>query len=312
MTVEFFDGGTDLPPPDGSGQPPPDQDRPKESAAERSAAALDGADQTDENSWLDDDIERAYQQALQVVESVEWEVGLASGDSVPSRQAAEGEFGAADSTGLPPPAGLTVPMPNEKTDDRAASDGVLPRVVDINDAQQQPRVIPEQVIEAALFVGGTRLTIKKLCLLLRGEFDQDFVETAIDVLGARYADENRPYEIVFGEGGYSLVLRPEFDRVRERTFGVGPKEVKLSQEALEVLALVAYRQPISSQDVERAGKHKPGGVLRQLLRRQLIAIQRGDEAPSQVKYRTTPRFLEVFGLRNLDELPQSDDDFDFK
>ena len=58
-------------------------------------------------------------------------------------------------------------------------------------------------------------------------------------------------------------------------FGLGPREVKLSQEALEVLALVAYRQPITTQEIEELGKARPSGVLRQLLRRELIAIEVG-------------------------------------
>jgi len=103
-----------------------------------------------------------------------------------------------------------------------------------------PRVTPSQIIEAALFVGGTSLTIKRLCALLKGEFDQHFVEDTIDGLNKLYAAENRPYEIRFGTGGYRMELRDSFEAVRNRVFGFGPKEVKLNQDALEVLSLVAY------------------------------------------------------------------------
>ena len=87
---------------------------------------------------------------------------------------------------------------------------------------------------------------------------------------------------------------------------------KLSQEALEVLSLVAYRQPISRGQLERAGKTNPAATVRQLVRRELIAIERNTNSPQEVNYRTTPRFLQVFGLKDLEELPQSDDDFSFK
>ena len=87
----------------------------------------------------------------------------------------------------------------------------------------------EQVLEAALFVGGTPLTSKKLCALFRSEFDQDFIEALIDSLNCAYALEQRPYEIRFGEGGYRMVLREAYDDVRSRVFGHGPREVTLSQ-----------------------------------------------------------------------------------
>src|SRR5690606_26748465 len=98
--------------------------------------------------------------------------------------------------------------------------------------------------------------------------------------------------IDFGEGGYRLVLRPEFEPVRDAVFGAGPKDVKLSQDVLEVLAFVAYRQPTTLEDLQAAGKEKAGGLLRQLLRRELVSLKRDQEGI--VSYTTTPRFLDVF------------------
>ncbi|MFN0054467.1 MAG: SMC-Scp complex subunit ScpB [Planctomycetales bacterium] len=168
-------------------------------------------------------------------------------------------------------------------------------------------VTPVQIIEAALFVGGAPLTAKKLCGLLRGSFDASFVEQTIDDLNARYHADARPYEIRLGDGGYRLELRAEFEKLRHRVYGSGPREVKLSQEVLEVLALVAYRQPLSQQEVESHGKANAGNLLRQLLRRDLVAIQRGEGGRKDIKYVTTPRFLALFGLGSLEELPRPDD-----
>mgnify|MGYP002396995640 CR=1 FL=1 len=95
--------------------------------------------------------------------------------------------------------------------------------------------------------------------------------------------------------------------MRNRVFGLGPKEVRLSQEALEVLSLVAYQQPISRQQLEQFGKPNATGMLRQLLRRELIAIERGNNPRRDITYRTTPRFLEVFGVTAIDDLPQPDE-----
>ncbi len=166
---------------------------------------------------------------------------------------------------------------------------------------------PARIIEAALFVGGMPLTIKRLSGVLRDEFDRDFIERSIDELNLRYDDENRPYEIRLDEGGYRMVLRPEFENVRNKSYGFGPKEVRLSQEALEVLALVAYRQPITKEDIEQSGKPNPNGVLRQLLRREIIGLERNGKSAKDVTYHTTPRFLQIFGLGDLSELPRSED-----
>jgi segregation and condensation protein B len=75
-----------------------------------------------------------------------------------------------------------------------------------------------------------------------------------------------------------------------------------------VLALVAYRQPATKQEVETLRGADSGALLRQLVRRGLVAVlQRADADRREVAYGTTPRFLELFGLRSLDDLPQTQD-----
>ena len=176
-----------------------------------------------------------------------------------------------------------------------------------HDFSDASRIMPGQIIEAALFVGGAALTTRKLCSLLRDDFDPDFVDGVIDDLNRRYATENRPYEIQFGKGGFRIALRAEFEPVRNRVYGYGPREIKLSQEALEILSLVAYKQPITPSEIEQLDKPNAKGMLRQLLRRELITIERTDSASRDVSYRTSPRFLQVFGLSDLEELPQAED-----
>src|SRR5690606_24746300 len=109
------------------------------------------------------------------------------------------------------------------------------------------------------------------------------------------------------EGGYRMVLRTEFESVRNKNYGFGPKEVRLSQEALEVLALIAYRQPITREQIELIGKANPNGVLRQLLRREIIGLKRTGKTAKDVTYHTTARFLQIFGIADLDELPHAED-----
>ncbi|QDT45935.1 hypothetical protein Pan241w_60630 [Gimesia alba] len=173
-------------------------------------------------------------------------------------------------------------------------------------SKREARIPPRQIIEAALFVGGNPLTTKKLCSLLNDEYSSSYVDDLLDDLNRQYNDEARPYEIRMEEGGYRLILRYDFERIRNRVYGFGPKEIKLSQDALEVLALVAYHQPITKDAIVEAGKDKAAGILRQLLRRELIAIEREEDKKAEVRYITTARFLQVFGLGNVEELPYSE------
>jgi segregation and condensation protein B len=165
-----------------------------------------------------------------------------------------------------------------------------------------------QVLEALLFVGGRPLTGRHLAELLGGSHTHEQVDSILDELNQRYLQEGRPYQIQLTEGGYRLLLRPEFEAVRSRVYGQGPKEVKLTQDALELLAYVAYQQPVTLEQAEETGKANVSGLLRQLLRRELISLQRSPETDT---YHTTPRFLELFSLSSLDDLPQLMD-FDLK
>ncbi|QDU80588.1 hypothetical protein Pla110_23190 [Polystyrenella longa] len=166
-----------------------------------------------------------------------------------------------------------------------------------------PRLTPKEILEAALFVGGTKLTLKALRKLLNNDFDSDYIENCIRELNDLYESEERPYLIQTSEEGYKMQLKPEFESVRRKVFGYGPREVKLSQDALEILSLVAYRQPISRGEVDKLSKRKASGTLNQLLRRELISLHRDPES-REVSYRTESRFLEIFGLANLEDLPR--------
>ncbi len=241
-----------------------------------------------------DEIEKMYQQALDTLETVEQEIGF----SLPEEE--QQQSGREQDEQLP-----TTDLSEADLSEKKTSAEESPPKNNID------RVTPEQILEAALFVGGVSLTTKKLKHLLQESFDSDFIESTIAQLNERYRRENRPYEILFGEGGYRMTLCQKHERVRIRTFGMGPKEVKLSQDALETLAVVAYKQPISKKEIEALGKKKPTGTINQLLRRELIALERNDENPKDVKYLTTPRFLQLFGLKNSSELPTAED-FEFK
>lgn len=238
----------------------------------------------------DEDLESAYRRALEAMETAETAVHRAFGEL----QAPP------DPEDEPAPVAGTIGPSDDPTDERTNAPPTPTPVPD----RAGPRATPLGIIEAALFVGGTELVTKKLVGLLNGEFDADRIAGFVDELNARYQRDGRPYEIQFGEGGYRLALRTEFDEVRNRVFGLGPREVKLSQPALEMLSLVAYRQPIDRETIETHGGKSGMAMVRQLVRRRLVEVVRDDEDDT-ARYRTTDRFLEVFGIAGLDELPRA-------
>jgi segregation and condensation protein B len=162
---------------------------------------------------------------------------------------------------------------------------------------------PEQLVEAMLFVGGHPLTAPVACSAVRG-LTTDRFQAAIDALNRRYREQWRPYTIDPRDDGFVLVVRPTYRNLRERLFG-GPRETRLSQPALDVLSIVAYRQPVGKAEVDAIRGTDSGPVLRQLVRLGLAAVQhRADATGREVRYGTTPRFLQTFGLGSLDELPR--------
>lgn len=165
---------------------------------------------------------------------------------------------------------------------------------------------PERIIEALLFVGGPPLTAERASEAIRGLEPASFHQ-AVEGLNRAYRTQGRPYHVQAQEGGYVLTLRPRFRPVLERLYG-GTREARLSPPAIDVLALVAYRQPASKAEVDSLRGADSGSLLRQLVRRGLVAVvQRGEPDQKEVRYGTTARFLHLFGLKSLDDLPQTQD-----
>jgi segregation and condensation protein B len=175
---------------------------------------------------------------------------------------------------------------------------------EVEAAEAPPPIL--RIIEALLFVGGAPLTVTAACETVRGLTPEAFAQ-AVDALNQEYRRQNRPYAVKWQEGGYVLALRPAYRGVPEKLYGTA-REARLSPAAVDVLALVAYRQPVTRPEVDSLRGADSAGLLRQLVRRGLITIvQRGDASARQVHYGTTPRFLELFGLRDLDDLPRTQD-----
>lgn len=173
-------------------------------------------------------------------------------------------------------------------------------------ASADPPPSLEQLLEAMLFVGGHPLTAEQARTVIRGLSVERFHE-AVDALNRRYRVQRRPYAIEARNGGFVLAVMPRYRSLRDRLFG-GPREARLSPAALDVLAAIAYRQPIGKAELDALRGTDSASPLRQLVRLGLIAVRhRGESGSRDVRYGTTPRFLQLFGLTALDELPRLGD-----
>jgi segregation and condensation protein B len=173
-------------------------------------------------------------------------------------------------------------------------------------------ITPQSIVEAILFVGhptAEPLTSERLAGLMRGVQPAE-VDDLVRELNAEYAASSAPYRIESVGPGYVMALQIDFGPLRD-TFHGRIREARLSQAAIDVLAIVAYHQPVAADEIDRLRGKPSGAILSQLVRRDLLSIERPAEKKSVKKskpqYRTTQRFLELFGLDNLAELPRSHD-----
>lgn len=170
-------------------------------------------------------------------------------------------------------------------------------------------VSPQSIVEAMLFVGNPAnesLTNDRIASFMRGVRPQE-VDGLVVELNTQYETEGCPYRIESHGSGYRMVLCEEFGSIRDRFYGQ-VKAAKLSQQAIDVLAIVAYRQPLTREQVEQMRGRPSGALLSQLVRRQLLQMARPQEKPRSPQYTTTQRFLELFGLESVNDLPRSPDE----
>jgi segregation and condensation protein B len=133
------------------------------------------------------------------------------------------------------------------------------------------------------------------------------VEAALERLRASQEENGSSLTVHEVAGGYVLKTRPEFAAWTNRLFDA-PKAPRLSQPALETLAVIAYRQPIGRAEIEAVRGVAVDGVVATLLERKVIRIAGRSEQPGRpLLYETTPLFLEIFGLKGLEELPNADE-----
>jgi segregation and condensation protein B len=172
-----------------------------------------------------------------------------------------------------------------------------------------------KIIEALLFSAQKPLSIREITEAIRGAEDDEFgsneftrvkeaeVAAALEQLKIEYIEQGRAFQLTEKAEGWQLATDPSFAKWVRQLFPA-PKPARLSAPALETLAIIAYRQPITRADVEAVRGVNIDGVLQTLMERGLVKIAGRAEIPGRpLLYETTQFFLDHFGLRNLDELP---------
>ncbi len=160
----------------------------------------------------------------------------------------------------------------------------------------------KSALEALLFVSGNPLSADRLKALFE-EATTEQIEAQLTSLRQTYDDRNAGIMLAEVAGGYQLATRPEH-AVWVRRFKSVKISTRLSKPALETLAIVAYKQPITRMEVEAVRGVNIGGILRNLMERRLVKIVGKKDVPGRpLLYGTTVEFLQYFGLKDLSALP---------
>jgi segregation and condensation protein B len=197
---------------------------------------------------------------------------------------------------------------------------------DVIEEASEPEVLPgwelSQVLEAILFASQKPVSVKELQSILKGaaetekenpyvtkfaKIKPDHIRAAIEVLEQHTADPKRAYEVRESAAGWQLVTKPEYSPWLRQLFPEN-RAARLSAPAMETLAIIAYRQPITRADLEAVRGVAVDGVMQTLMDRGLVKIAGRADIPGRpLLYETTQNFMEHFGLKNLDDLPNANE-----
>ncbi|MFH1467253.1 MAG: SMC-Scp complex subunit ScpB [Pseudomonadota bacterium] len=192
--------------------------------------------------------------------------------------------------------GALSPAPSRPRDD----DGDLDAPDDLRPRPPEPAQLAAAA-EAVLFSVSDPIPLGRLAELLDGPDDAD-LKAALTLVQVRYQRAGHGLRLVEVAGGWQLRTHPRFARWCARARAAKP--VRMSRAALETLAVVAYEQPVTRSEVEQIRGVDPGAILRGLVERGLVrTVGHRDEPGRPLLYGTTAAFLEIFGLRDLSDLP---------
>lgn len=159
----------------------------------------------------------------------------------------------------------------------------------------------QRILEALLLASAEPITAARLGRIVPESSAREVREDLV-ALNERYASEGHGFRVEEVAGGHQLRTLAELAPFVQHLEPVPP--LRMSRAALESLAIIAYKQPVTRAEVEHVRGVDAGPVLRSLLERRLVRIAGHREVPGRpILYATTPRFLEIFGLASLSDLP---------
>lgn len=168
-------------------------------------------------------------------------------------------------------------------------------------SEEQQSYIP--IIEALLFSTEQPISVQKIREIVPVFTPRQIVEV-LEYLNEQYHFSGRSFEIREIAGGYQMFTLPEFSEFVEKLHQLR-QQSRLTQKALETLAIVAYKQPVTRHEIEDIRGVNVDGVIKTLLTRNLVTISGRAQAPGgPFLYKTTRKFLDYFGLKSLDDLPK--------
>lgn len=164
----------------------------------------------------------------------------------------------------------------------------------------------EAVIEAILFISGEAISINKLAGII--EEDVKKTKEIVEFLMRKYEEESRGIRIIEINDAYQMCTSPElFDYIKE--FYKNPKKFSMTQAALETLAIIAYRQPVTRAHIEEIRGVNSDHIINKLIEYNLVCeLGRMDAPGKPILFGTTEDFLRYFGFKSIEELPQIEEE----
>jgi len=158
----------------------------------------------------------------------------------------------------------------------------------------------KNIIETLLFIADTPLSTDRIRSVVSADIKE--IKDVLSRLSEEYEQRKGGFFLTEVAGGYQIRTRPEYAEWIKKL--IQPNPLRMSKAALETLTIIAYKQPIIRSEIEHIRGVDSGGILRMLLELKLIRVLGRKEIPGRpLIYSTTKRFLEIFGLKDLKDLP---------
>ena len=162
----------------------------------------------------------------------------------------------------------------------------------------------QQDIEAVIFASEEAVTLQTVRQVTGRDLDSGEFQSIIEQLNAEYTSTGRTFHIHRIAGGYRFLSRPEFSDILKKLLAPNIRR-RLSQSILEVLAVIAYNQPVTRGEIQQIRGVSPDYAIDRLLLRGIIEVRgRADSPGRPLQYGTTKEFLDLFHLSSLKDLPK--------